>query len=220
MDNINLKVSGNFSGTTITGVDMQVKFGFPEEFFGGSGQDVFDRALADGDKRIWFTIGTITQIRYAMQRDASPKYTLKEMNPLCFNKGIRMTQGDMVWKNFDRDALKQVLDKINTFEEGIDLAVINNSPLISASTKDAAEMANSSFVKESDGISYWDQLPLFDIMVISKTSDVGNKKPSHLLIKDVKITDNGFAESIDSTEMNDIVQFVSISGVESWKMEV
>lgn len=218
MSNINLKTSNDFIGTTITGVDMQVMFGFPKEFFNSS-SDELTRDVPDGDERIWFKIGTVTQIRYGMQRDATPKYSLKEMSPVTFGKGVRITQGDMVWKNFDRDAFQQVLDKLNTYEGGIDIAAINANPLISAMVKSVGDkdLENSFSIKHN--IVHWDQLPLFDILCISKTSDVGSKNVSNLRIKDVKITDNGFAESIDSTEMNDIVQFVAISGVDAWKVE-
>ena len=63
-------------------------------------------------------------------------------------------------------------------------------------------------------ISNWDEVPMFDIRIISKSPD--NSELSFMEIRDVKVTDVGSAESIDSTEINDIVKFMAIGGSTPW----
>ncbi|MGL6129995.1 MAG: hypothetical protein ACRCZ9_00080, partial [Fusobacteriaceae bacterium] len=64
----------------------------------------------------------------------------------------------------------------------------------------------------------WAQMPLFDIILISQASkDYKTKEVRVKQIKSVKITSSGFAESIESLEINTFSSFMSIGEITDWK---
>lgn len=212
-------------GTTITGADMKVYFGFREIFLNtnstGSKKELANRF-------VWIDVGTAIQIRYAAQRQAMQKYSMDSMNAKGIAKGIRMSQGDMIFKNFNQDSIRYLIEKIKeNLVDRLNIAIPVSEEkegyanIYEAKKTDEALSENdvSGFWQEE--INHWDQIPYFDIMIISKAEEFDSTgRLSFTKLKDVKVTDIGSAESIDSTEMNDIVKFICISGVESWKETV
>ncbi|MGL5709822.1 MAG: hypothetical protein ACRCW9_03150 [Cetobacterium sp.] len=217
--------NSNYRGTTITGADMKIYFGFREIFLNNNGTgSKKERA----NRFVWIDVGTAIQIRYAMQRMGSQQYSMDSMNAKGIAKGIRMSQGDMIFKNFNQDSIKYILEKIK--ENLVDR--LNIATPVSEEKEGYANIYEGKKTDEvlsenditgfwSNEINHWDQVPLFDIMIISKSEEFdSSNRLSYTKLKDVKVTDIGSAESIDSTEINDIVKFICVGGIESWKETV
>lgn len=213
---------------TITGTDMKVFFGIKKIYI-TAGTTTNYKTLAN--EVIWFDAGTVTQIRYSAERDVTPKYLLTSLDPVSLSTGVVFTQGDIIFKNFNQDSVKALFNAIV-----IAGAIQNNSTLLdNAKNKvNTFDLTNGAFTQAdisailadnaelskiwSDTIENWDEMPFFDIKVIAKPNDYASTKELvYLDILDVKITDVGFSESIDSTEVNDIVKFTAIGGIDSWK---
>ena len=210
---------------TITGADMKVFFGFKNIYLKKpTGTETY-KTLSQ--EFTWIDAGTVTQIRYAAQREATPRYTLTQLDPAGISKGLVMTQGDIIFKNFNEDSViflfKKVLttlldsskNKVNPFDTSLngflDLTTDQTQALIDANP-DVLTTFWSSVIEN------WDEMPFFDILVISKSTDFdATGTVSQMRIKDIKVTDVGASESADSTEVNDIVKFFSVGSIEPWK---
>ena len=152
----------------------------------------------------------------------------------------------MIFKNFNKDSVNALLERIvlNQIVTGQGLAStsglsveakraieafdLTSSSFAILSDEDVDEIAKdiglTSFLTKGDNtdnisnyagvISNWDEVPMFDIRIVSKSPD--NAELSFMEIRDVKVTDVGSAESIDSTEINDIVKFMAIGGSTPW----
>ena len=226
---------------TITGIDMKVFFGFRNIYlksFNVSDDVTEKQKLVDS--YTWFDAGTVTQIRFASERSVTPKYTLTSLNPQGAGRGVSFTQGDMIFKNFNKDSVNALLERIVLNQIVTDQGLVSTSGLSVEAKRaiEAFDLTSGSFATLSDEdvkilanevglpgflksgnnyvetISNWDEVPMFDIRIISKSPD--NSELSFMEIRDVKVTDVGSAESIDSTEVNDIVKFMAIGGSTPW----
>lgn len=230
---------------TITGIDMKVFFGFRNIYLKSFNvNDPVTEKQKLVDAYTWFDAGTVTQIRFASERSVSPKYTLTSLNPQGAGRGVAFTQGDMIFKSFNKDSVnallerivlnKMITNKINPSglsieaKRAIESFDLSSGSFATLSDEDVNEIAKvvglTSFLTKGDAndeisnyagvISNWDEVPMFDIRIISKSPD--NSELSYMEIRDVKVTDVGSAESIDSTEINDIVKFMAIGGSTPW----
>ena len=221
---------------TITGIDMKVFFGFRNIYL----QPITGNAVALAGNFTWFDAGTVTQIRFASERSVTPKYTLTSLNPQGAGRGVAFTQGDMIFKNFNKDSVNALFERIVLNQIVTGQKDVTNSGLSDEAKRavKAFDLTTGSFATLSDTdvdilakeiglpvflkgdknyggtISNWDEIPMFDIRIISKSPD--NSELSFMEIRDVKVTDVGTAESIDSTEINDIVKFMAIGGSTPW----
>lgn len=208
--------------TTITGADMKIFFGFREIFLQKS-SSTSPKELAN--KFVWVDVGTAIQVRYSMQRPAQQKYTIDNLDAIGIAKGIRISSGDIIFKNFNQDSVYYIQNKIKEVLSNR----LNQSTPVTSEQEGYADIYQGNKVNdnlsESDlteffdnEINNWDQIPYFDIMILSKSDEFdANGILSMTRINDVKVTDLGSSESIDSTEINDIVKFVAVGGIESWK---
>jgi hypothetical protein len=163
---------------------------------------------------VYFEMGTVTEIKYSTQRTVIPGYLLKNMNPTSLSKGNRMTQGNIVFRTLNVDSLKLILANLikEVGNSKLSASDIASSPLLDFTDADAGNATGGNSFNVGDVVNY-DQLPFFDIIVISMTDEqnsTGGKVTG--IIEGVKITSQGMSESVDSTEMNNIVSFVSLGG--------
>ena len=232
---------------TITGIDMKVFFGFRNIYLKSFNvTDAVTEKQKLVDSYTWFDAGTVTQIRFASERSVTPKYTLTSLNPQGAGRGVSFTQGDMIFKNFNKDSVNALLERIVLNQivtnqglvptsglsveakRAIEAFDLTSGSFATLSDEDVNEIAKdiglTSFLTKGDNkdeisnyagvISNWDEVPMFDIRIVSKSPD--NSELSFMEIRDVKVTDVGTAESIDSTEINDIVKFMAIGGSTPW----
>ena len=219
---------------TITGADMKVFFGFKNVYIYSLAGKNIATVKEYANSFTWFDAGTVTQIRYSAERDVTPKYTLTSLDPQGAGKGIVFTQGDIIFKNFNKDSVLALFEKVvygtaindsDKVTNKLNAESVNriasfesdNSGFINITGNELKELTNNTNLNKywSKVITNWDEMPFFDIKIISKTP--GSSDLSYLEIRDVKVTDVGSAESIDSTEINDIVKFMAIGGVTPWK---
>lgn len=211
--------------TTITGADMKIYFGFREIFLKSPSTS---SPKESANKFVWVDVGTAIQVRYGAQRAATAKYTIENTTAIGISKGIRMTQGDIVFKNFNQDSVYYIQQKIKE-------TLSNRLNTVKQVTEEKEGYANIYEGKEIDAnlnendvniffqeeITDWSEIPFFDLMIISKSDEFdASGILSVVRINDLKVTDLGSSESIDSTEINDIVKFIAVGGVESWKETV
>ena len=219
---------------------MKVFFGFRNIYL----QPIANNAPTLAGNFTWFDAGTVTQIRFASERSVTPKYTLTSLNPQGAGRGVAFTQGDMIFKNFNKDSVNALLERIvlnqiivnktnpsglsDEAKRAIEAFDLSSGAFATLSDEDVDEIAKdiglTSFLTKGNNtdnisnyagvISNWDEVPMFDIRIISKSPD--NSELSFMEIRDVKVTDVGSAESIDSTEINDIVKFMAIGGSTPW----
>jgi hypothetical protein len=215
-------MASNNGYATISGADMVVFFGFREIYLNNTTEGTdFEKS----QRYVWFDVGTATQIRFVTQSPAGPKYTMDSLNPSSISKGLQMSQGDIVFKNFNEDSVNYILRKIkgNLSEkykimQNVDYENEGYAAIYEGLKVDETLDENDIEGFWSEDVMYWDQVPPFNIMVIAKSSDYDKfGTVSKVEIMNVKVTDIGSAESVDSTEVNDIVKFVSVSGVNAWQ---
>lgn len=136
----------------------------------------------------------------------------------------------MIFKNFNQDSVKALFNAIILQE-----AISGNSTLNenAKNTVNAFDLTNGGFTDQvasdltsstnlskafSKTIENWDEMPYLDIKIMAKSSDYATTSELVVMdIMDVKITDVGFSEGIDSTEVNDVVKFIAVGGINSWK---
>ena len=83
---------------------MKVFFGFRNIYLKNFDvNDSVDEKQKLVDSYTWFDAGTVTQIRFASERSVTPKYTLTSLNPQGAGRGVAFTQGDMIFKNFNKE---------------------------------------------------------------------------------------------------------------------
>lgn len=215
---------------TITGTDMKVFIGIKNIYV----KDVINKTPEQlktlGNQMTWYDAGTVIQIRFAAQRDVNPKYSLTSLDPISLSSGVVFTQGDMIFKNFNQDSVKALFNAII-----LENAISGNSTLNenAKNTVNAFDLTNGGFTDQvasdlssstnlskafSKTIENWDEMPYLDIKIIAKSSDYATTSDLVFMdIMDVKITDVGFSEGIDSTEVNDVVKFIAVGGINSWK---
>ena len=64
----------------------------------------------------------------------------------------------------------------------------------------------------------WGDMPLFDIILIAQSKDHNYKsKIFKKEIKGVRFESNGFAEGIDSLELNSLTTFLAIGELTDWE---
>lgn len=200
-----------FVPSTITGVEMKCKIAFAKNYF--------TRNFADVDKRVFFDVGFIAEISWENITNVTPKFTLNTTNPFDITSGVSMVRGQAVFKVFHRDsleALKREVGKgINNGEDKIMFPVINDNPFETLEDYEDSLLMQSHTNAE---IMEWGEMPLFDIILFTQAKDENYK--SKVLKKEIKgcrFDRIGFAEGIDSLEVNTIAQFIAIGEITDWE---
>jgi hypothetical protein len=206
-------MSSNFYSNTLSGVELIVKFAFSKM--------IFTKKYTDKNNYIYYNIGVMSDISWNEETSASAKYALTSIKPIDLPAGISIASGDMAFKTFHHESLalikKEILKGIDNGTNKIDFALIEENPFITIVEDSSVKYG---FGEQLDGEKInWSQMPLFDIILISSADDDdGIKSVSTKTIKGVKITSEGFAESIESLEVNAMASFLSIGGVTDWEV--
>lgn len=200
-----------FTASALNGVELKCKFAFPKNYF--------TRNFSDVNLRVFYDIGFLAEIAWENVNNVTPRTTLSTKNPFDITSGISLVKGQMVFKIFHKDSLEALKSEIaKGINEGRDKIVF---PLIEDNPFESLEDYNSSLIMTShqnaDEVS-WGDMPLFDIILLAQVKDENYK--SKILkkeIKGVRLESEGFAESIESLEINSIATFMAIGELTDWE---
>lgn len=201
-----------FYDKTIDGIEMVTYFVFPGENFDGV-----------TDSEVSFEIGTAILIQYDEIVGKQTNYSMHSDLPNAYSDGISMVKGNIMFRVLKEDTLATIgralmnkkvktlkQDKIAKYSGSMFMS--NNDMLI----VNTVEKEN----KEYDLKNFsWKHVPFFDIVCITNPDKSNTSKISKLKIEGVKIQSYGQSEGTDSTEMNDMIQFLGLGEVTPWKME-
>lgn len=199
-----------FYSSTLNGVELKVKFAFPKVYF--------TKDPADKDKRIYYDIGVLADIGWSQSTTAAPQYALGMIKAMDITSGMSITEGNMTFKTFHHESLslikRKVLEGINNGRDKIEFPDIEDNPFITL--EDVVEDLIFDVQSDPDKVN-WSQMPLFDILLFSQSSqNFNNKKIKVKEIKGVKFSSQGFAESIESLEINTMSSFIAIGEITDW----
>lgn len=199
-----------FYSSTISGVNLKCKFAFPKIYFTKNQEDLY--------KRIYYDIGFITDIGWQQSNSASAKFNLTSIAPIDVYSGAVITEGSIAFKIFHHDSLERLKDEIlkgiNQGKDTINFPDIYDSPFVSLNE----EWEEWDFHNDGTQIN-WAQMPLFDVILIAEAKDeLNNVEIRQKTIHGVKITSQGFGQSIDSIEMSAVATFMAIGVVSDWEL--
>ncbi|MGL5716475.1 MAG: hypothetical protein ACRCXX_14160 [Cetobacterium sp.] len=208
-----MSVNKEFYSSTLNGVELKVKFAFPKVYFTKNHEDV--------NKKVYYDIGVLADIGWETSTSATPQHVLNMIKAMDITSGLSMTQGNMTFKTFHHESIgklkEEILKGINEGRDKIEFPLIEDSPFIVLDGEVVDDIKPFETHSESGKVN-WAQMPLFDIILMSQVSKGYNdKKVMVKEIRAVKITSNGFAESVESLEMNTFSSFMSIGQVTDWK---
>ncbi|MGL5717046.1 MAG: hypothetical protein ACRCX2_28780 [Paraclostridium sp.] len=200
-----------FYSSTLNGVELKCKFAFPKIYF--------TKDFADYEESVYYDIGILVDIGWQKSNSATPQYSLNMIKPMDITAGMSMAQGELTFKTFHHDSLSllkaEVLKGINGGKDRIEFPLIEDNPFVTL--EDATADLVFDTHSDPDKIN-WSQMPLFDIVLISQASaEFTEKKLKIKKIRGVKITSMGFAESIESLEMNSMASFMAIGEITDWE---
>lgn len=199
-----------FYSSTVGGTELQCKFAVPKVYF--------TKDIADINKRVYYDVGFLAEIGWSVDNSANAKYALNSITPIEITPGMSIAQGQIIFKIFHHDSLEQlkaeILKGINEGQDKIELPEISDNPFITLEE----EIEWAKVTSDPDKIS-WAQMPMIDIILLSNTQDeLLNGAVRKKEIKGVKITSQGFSESITSLEMNAMASFIAIGGISDWEL--
>jgi hypothetical protein len=200
-----------FYSSTLNGVELKIKFAFPKIYFTKSFDDI--------DKNVYYDIGVLADIGWSKSNSATPQYSLNMIKAMDITAGMSIAQGEMTFKTFHHDSLSvlkaEILKGINNGADKIEFPLIEDNPFVTL--EDYEEDLIFDTHSDPEKIN-WSQMPLFDVILISQaTSDFSDQKVKIKKIQGVKITSMGFAESIESLEMNSMASFMAIGEITDWE---
>lgn len=201
-----------FYSSTINGVELKVKFAFPKIYFTKDYEDLH--------KKVFYDIGVLAEIGWQTSTSATPQYSLNMIKAMDITSGLSMAQGNMTFKTFHHESIgelkREILKGINEGRDKIEFPIIEDNPFVTLENG-TEEIPLFESHSDADKLN-WAQMPLFDIILISQSSkDYNTKEIKIKQIKSVKITSSGFAESIESLEMNTFSSFMAIGEITDWE---
>lgn len=206
-----MSINKEFYSSTISGVELKVKFAFRKIFF--------TKQYKDKDDYVFYDIGVLANIGWEEIVPTNPKYSFNMIKAMDISSGMLIVQGDMIFKNFHEESLaaikEEILKGINNEKNKIEFPLIEDNPFVTL--EDENEDYKFSTTSDGNRIS-WAQMPLFDLLLISSADDgKGRKEAKIKTIRDIKISSTGFAESVESLEMNSMTSFICVGGVSGWE---
>lgn len=208
-----MSVNKEFYSSTLNGVELKVKFAFPKVYFTKNPEDVY--------KKVYYDIGVLVDIGWQTSTSATPQHVLNMIKAMDITSGMSMTQGNMTFKTFHHESIgklkEEILKGINEGRDKIEFPLIEDNPFVVLEGEVTEDVKGFDTHSDSNKIN-WAQMPLFDIILISQMSkDYNDKEVKVKELRAVKITSNGFAESIESLEMNTFSSFMCIGQITDWK---
>jgi len=146
-------------------------------------------------------IAELIGISYTITREIAPIYTTGSADPRSFSKGKRGIAGTMVMHNFDRHALRNIMDKSTYVAKNDDFQSVGWKPIdeisgIAGEGRLGVRLANPIYV---------DQIPPFDI-TIAYANETGQMATERLM--GVQILNEGHGISIDDLTNETNMTFV------------
>lgn len=197
--------------SAITGIELKCKIAFSKNYF--------TKNFADINERIFYDIGFLAEIAWENVTNVTPRYTLSTKNPYDITSGISLVRGQAVFKIFHKDSLEalksEIAKGINEGRDKIVFPVIEDNPY---ETLEEAEASLAMTSHQNAEEAEWGEMPLFDIILIAQSKDENYKnKILKKEIRGVRFESIGFAEGIDSLEINTIATFMAIGGLTDWE---
>jgi hypothetical protein len=159
-------------------------------------------------------IGNIQGVSFSVTREKAPVYVMGAADPVSFSRGKRGIAGSLIFTNFDRQALYDVMNNetldLSYYRKAFDIAAGGRSyDLFSTKGVDASK----SLEGERVIANYEDQIPPFTI-TLSASNEYGGS--SWMAIFGVEILNAGAGLSIDDIVSETQYTFVARSLV-SWQ---
>lgn len=202
-----------FYSTTLNGIELKCKFAFPKVYF--------TKNPEDRDLKIYYDIGFLAEIGWQESNSATPQFSLNMINAKDITAGMSIIQGEIAFKSFHHDSLsllkKEIMKGINGGKDKISFPIIEDNPFLTL--EDSEDSLVFETHEDPERIN-WSQMPLFDIILTSQASSGENndKEIRIKTIRGVKINSMGFAESIESLELNTFSSFMAIGGQTDWEV--
>lgn len=156
-------------------------------------------------------IGNLQGISYSVTREKAPIYTMGRADPVSFSRGKRGIAGSMVFTNFDREALFDVMGK----KYGVNLQYYKKNFDLPAGGKTIEledSVANGNFSSPTTA-NYADQIPPFNV-TITAANEYGQAMMMGLF--GVELLNQGQGVSVD--DMVTETQFTFIArAIVGWK---
>ena len=204
------KATKEFYSSTISGSELECKFAFPKIYFTKNPKDKY--------VKVYYDIGFLEDIAWETSNSATPKYNLTSVHPLDIYAGMEIAEGQMSFKVFHHNSFEKLKEII--IEQGINggkdkmlFPELYESPFVVLDQ----EWQEWEFHNESKKTS-WGQMPLFDIVLISKNRNEKNElEVRKKTLEGCGISALGSSVSISSTEMNAVASFVVIGKITDWE---
>lgn len=200
-----------FYSSVINGVELKCKFAFPKNYF--------TKNFADAKERIFYDIGFLYEIGWEDVNTSTPVFTLNTLTAMDIASGISMVRGNAVFKIFHKESLaelkREIAKGINNGRDKIEFPLIEDNPF--TTVEDTEDSVVFDTQDNAEKIK-WGQMPLFDIILISQAADKnGVKKLKKMEIRGVRFNSIGFAEGIESLEMNSMASFMAVGKLTDWE---
>lgn len=181
----------------------QVTEGIKQTYNSSSGCDII--ATIDG-----ILIGNLNGISFSTTREKAPIYTMGSVDAVSFGRGKRGHAGSLIFTNFDRHALYDVMNAANLgdritryqyWKKQQDVPAGGRSILIS---EDNSSLGMLGIVKANP--NYSDQIPPFTI-TLTAMNEYGSVSVMHIL--GVELINEGSGVSIDDIVTETQMTFVA-----------
>jgi len=163
-------------------------------------------------------LGNLNGISFSTTREKAPIYTLGNVDAVAFGRGKRGHAGSLIFTNFDRHALYDVLEAskkngkpLQYYAKGSDIPAGGRSKLLGYNLEDGdlTPFGNS---KPTDP-NYSDQIPPFTITLTGQ-NEYGNT--TVMAILGVELINEGSGISIDDITTETQMTFVARS-IQTWR---
>lgn len=190
---------------------------------------------------IMIDVGTVSDVMYSVQRDASPNYIAGNRNAVGINKGKRLASGRMIFSTFDQDSLYYILNEVvvkygekdesngikSMLEKGTYFIynLSNDKKTIEVGAGDTATADQTSEV-----INFLDELPPVNIIFTGIADDVArvfakdkeNERKFRrnvkykMELKGVKFLNDSFGISAGAPLADQVVDIMILGGIDPW----
>ena len=203
------KGNREFYSATISGAEFECKFAFPKIYF--------TKNPADQYAKVYYDIGFLEDIGWSVSNSASPKFNLTAIDAIDIYAGMEIAEGQMTFKTFHHDSFEKlkelIIEGINKGANKLEFPEIYDSPFISLDL----DWSKWEFHTDNKKVT-WGQMPLFDIILISKSRNEKNEiEVRKKTLEGVGISGQGMGIAINSTEIASYASFICIGKITDWE---
>ena len=197
------------NGSASYATTEQVTEGLAKTYTSMAGTDIV--ATIDG-----ILIGNLNGISFSTTREKSPTYVMGAVDAVSFGRGKRGHAGSLIFTNFDRHALYDIMEgtfsttgngpeaRYQYWRKRTDIPAGGASKMLPG--QNGHLDALSALGSRLDIANYSDQLPPFTISLVSQT-EYGNVSAMHIL--GVELINEGSGVSIDDIVIETQMTFVA-----------